>query len=573
MTRRAGMIWTFPLATACLLLSRPAKAQKFEFAYVANGASNIVSVIDTATNKVTATIPVGVFPWGVGITPDGRFAYVVNSGLARPETENCTAGTVSVIDTATNSVIATTPVDRSPEGIAISRDGASAYVASTCDNTVSVIDTATNALAATIETHALTPSRIALTSDGAFAYTTTGTSHDVTVVDTATRVAISTIPVGGCPYGIAIQPDGSFAYVANLAACPPVPPNVGPGSISVIDTASKTVVATTLDFPFGFPNFVAITPDGASAWVTNCDLGVCVIDTATNAVTATFATSTTSAYNLGIAFTKDGKSAYVACYGTPSGACVIDTATHALTATIPVGGSPTDIAVASVQLFSLDHFKCYSAKTTPGSARFPKRAVILADEFETKSTTVVKPVSFCTPVDKDGQSIPDAAAHLECYQIKDAKGQAKFAKRNVRVESTQLDVGALTASKSDTLCLPARSDGQSAALGLDNFKCYAAKTAVGTAKFAQRTVTLADEFETKSTKLLKPVSVCNPAGQDGAGITTPLAHLECYRISDVKGQPKFTARNVPVQNAFGSETLTVQKPDTLCVPSLQDDSP
>jgi YVTN family beta-propeller protein len=36
---------------------------------VANLADNTVSVFDTATNTVVATIPVGLFPFAVAITP------------------------------------------------------------------------------------------------------------------------------------------------------------------------------------------------------------------------------------------------------------------------------------------------------------------------------------------------------------------------------------------------------------------------------------------------------------------------------------------------------------------------
>ena len=48
-------------------------------AYVANGNGNSVSVIDTATNTVAATIPVGAAPWGVAFSPDGSHAYVTNT--------------------------------------------------------------------------------------------------------------------------------------------------------------------------------------------------------------------------------------------------------------------------------------------------------------------------------------------------------------------------------------------------------------------------------------------------------------------------------------------------------------
>ena len=90
-----------------MLVSAPAEAKPF--AYVTNIASNTVSVIDTATNTVVATVPVGRLPQGVAITPDGTHAYVTNNF----------SGTVGVIDTATNTGVATVPVGRFPSGVAI----------------------------------------------------------------------------------------------------------------------------------------------------------------------------------------------------------------------------------------------------------------------------------------------------------------------------------------------------------------------------------------------------------------------------------------------------------------------
>src|SRR5438270_468762 len=103
------LVW----AGGCL----PAQAQPF--AYVTDANSNTVSVIDTATNTVVATVPVGVTPGGVAITPNGAFAYVTN--------EN--SSTVSVISTATNTVVATVPVGVFPRGVAVTPNGSFAYVA------------------------------------------------------------------------------------------------------------------------------------------------------------------------------------------------------------------------------------------------------------------------------------------------------------------------------------------------------------------------------------------------------------------------------------------------------------
>jgi YVTN family beta-propeller protein len=65
------------LAMGLGLMARPAVAAPF--AYVANSGDGTVSVIDTATNTVVGTpIPAGREPFGIAVTPDGRRAYVAN---------------------------------------------------------------------------------------------------------------------------------------------------------------------------------------------------------------------------------------------------------------------------------------------------------------------------------------------------------------------------------------------------------------------------------------------------------------------------------------------------------------
>jgi DNA-binding beta-propeller fold protein YncE len=70
------------LAIGLGLMARPAEAAPF--AYVANSGFNTVSVINTATNTVVATIPVFFntenAAFGVAVTPDGTRAYVTGFG-------------------------------------------------------------------------------------------------------------------------------------------------------------------------------------------------------------------------------------------------------------------------------------------------------------------------------------------------------------------------------------------------------------------------------------------------------------------------------------------------------------
>ena len=49
-------------------------------AYVTNEVSGTVSVIDTVTNTVTASVTVGSNPWDVAVTPNGADVYVTNEG-------------------------------------------------------------------------------------------------------------------------------------------------------------------------------------------------------------------------------------------------------------------------------------------------------------------------------------------------------------------------------------------------------------------------------------------------------------------------------------------------------------
>jgi len=47
--------------------------------YVANHLDNTTSVIDTTTNAVIATVPIGSYPYGVAVTPDGTKVYFASS--------------------------------------------------------------------------------------------------------------------------------------------------------------------------------------------------------------------------------------------------------------------------------------------------------------------------------------------------------------------------------------------------------------------------------------------------------------------------------------------------------------
>ena len=77
--------------------------------YVSNGRGGTVSVIDVATDSVTATIPVGQRPWGIALTPDGRKLYTANG----PSND------VSIVDAERLTVEKKVPVGKIPWGVAL----------------------------------------------------------------------------------------------------------------------------------------------------------------------------------------------------------------------------------------------------------------------------------------------------------------------------------------------------------------------------------------------------------------------------------------------------------------------
>jgi YVTN family beta-propeller protein len=291
------------------------------FAYISNSGDNSVSVIDTKTNSVAATVSVGTKPYGVAVHPEGTVAYIANFG----------SSTVSVIDAALNAVVATVPVGTNPFGIAVDPAGTFAYVANYSDNTVSVIDLTENAVTATIRVGA-NPIGVAVNPDGSYVYAANYTGNTVSVISTISNTITATIAVGANPTGITVNPSGSYAYVANS----------GSNSVSVINTTSNTVTATITGTGISTPWGVAVNPSGTYGYVSSFSGSqVSVFDTASNAVTNSISVGS---HPIGLTVHIAGTYTYVANYsdGTVS---VIDNATNAVVTEISVGSRPYALGV------------------------------------------------------------------------------------------------------------------------------------------------------------------------------------------------------------------------------------
>jgi molecular chaperone DnaK len=241
--------------------------------YVASRDAGVVTVVDTAVNKVTATIPIPAGPpQFLAFSPDGKKVYVSVWNDAR------TIAALSVLDTTTNGIVATIPVRTRPFLAAVSPNNKWIYVPNHDTGTVSVIDSETDKAVGEF-TVPPNPHSVAFTPDGSRLYVADHESNIVSVVDTSNNTVIAQIPVPTSPHNVAVHPTRPLAIVASFDAA----------SVSAIDTNTNAVVAT---IPVRKqPQHVAFSADGRFVYITNDgDDSISVINVDTLTVTATIPT-------------------------------------------------------------------------------------------------------------------------------------------------------------------------------------------------------------------------------------------------------------------------------------------
>ncbi|HSJ75241.1 MAG TPA: beta-propeller fold lactonase family protein, partial [Gemmatimonadales bacterium] len=215
-----------------------------ELGYVTNEDSQNLTVIDTRTDSVVATISVGTRPRGVKVSPDGKTVYVALSGSPKcppsmPD-EECeklkadkTKDGIAVVDAAARRVTRVLPGGSDPEQFDISGDGKRLYISNEDAGTASIVNVEKGTMETTVKVGA-EPEGVRISPDGRLVYVTAESDTSIRVLDAQTGAAKARIKVDRRPRDVAFSPDGKQAYATA---------EVG-GTVSVIDVPNSRVLAT-----------------------------------------------------------------------------------------------------------------------------------------------------------------------------------------------------------------------------------------------------------------------------------------------------------------------------------------
>ncbi len=207
---------------------------------VAGTKRNQALLVDLASLKVTARIPIGIEPEHFDISEDGTLALM----------GNLEDGTVSVLNLVRGTEVKRIQGFSEPHGFAFLPGRKKAYISSFGAHEVAAVTADSLEVARRIavgSSHFLAsvnPDRFLTeikgvanptpTLDGRFIYATDGDSGEVAVIDTTTDEVVKTIRVGDEPWRAYPSPDGTKMLV----------PNNGDETVTVIDTVKQAVVAT-----------------------------------------------------------------------------------------------------------------------------------------------------------------------------------------------------------------------------------------------------------------------------------------------------------------------------------------
>jgi len=301
---------------------------------VANQGDRSLSIIDPATAKQIAAIPVGgITGHEVATSPDGRIAFVPiygNSGVAKPGTDG---QTMSVIDIASQKVIGTVEFGHGVRPHCAVYDPVSKllYVTTEIDKNITIIDPKTLKIVGSIPTGEEYSHMLAISHDGQRGYTANVKPGTVSVLDMKARKIITVIPISPSTQRISISKDDRMVFTSDQTK----------PQLAVIDTATNTVKTWV---PLAAPGYgTGATLDGRWLLVTMPKANqVAVVDLTTLQVTKTIDVPSAPQEVL---MRPDGRVAYVSC-NVKNQIAVIDLSNWTVKTLIDVGKTADGLAWA-----------------------------------------------------------------------------------------------------------------------------------------------------------------------------------------------------------------------------------
>ncbi len=172
-----------------------------QYVWVTNDTS--VTVIDTTTLKVAATIPTGAGQHDLVISNDNRFAFVSNRE----------SGTVSVIDIRQLAKVKDVAVGAGPVSLSMSELSKALYVANETDGTVTVIEEQGQQVIAQMKTKPGARS-VRFAPGGRYGFVVNTRQSLVSIFDAASNRMLHEVTVGKSPDQIMFSE--TFAFVRSL---------------------------------------------------------------------------------------------------------------------------------------------------------------------------------------------------------------------------------------------------------------------------------------------------------------------------------------------------------------------
>jgi YVTN family beta-propeller protein len=304
--------------------------------FVTNERGGTLSVIDGATRKLTATVPLGKRPRGMKSSPDGKLLYVALSGspIAPPGVDESKlppadkgADGIGIVDLTSLKLVKVLRGVSDPEQLAVSADGKRLYIASEDTGQAIVADAADGRVIAKL-TVGGEPEGVTLSPDGRHVYVSSEEDHHVAVIDTAGNRIVATLNVGLRPRFTEFSDDGALAFVSGE----------NDGTITVIDARALKVLRTIkLQGALTRPVGMVVAHDGKRLYtVTGRGKTLLELDIATGKVLRSVEVGPRP---WGVSLSPSGDVLYTA-NGSSNDVTVISTADLRVLGRIPVGDSP-----------------------------------------------------------------------------------------------------------------------------------------------------------------------------------------------------------------------------------------